>query len=72
MHHSNARASSQEVRVTPPVAPPPPHDAFLDFDPILPGWPEVSEADASRHEPDRAGPAHVLPVPPHVRGGQLS
>lgn len=72
MQHQTIRASYREIRMM-PCGLPPPRDAFLDFDPILPGWPEVQQPEAQ--QPDgverRAKRTPVANETRHARDGSV-
>ena len=46
------RTSSDSLRVTARHSAPAPCDAFLDFDPILPGWPEERGDEGEQRDLD--------------------
>jgi hypothetical protein len=57
MQHLTIRESHHDIRMT-PCGSPPPRNAFLDFDPILLGWPEVQESDGIDHSSKRTPEAN--------------
>jgi len=59
------RVSNESLRIAHYASRPPPDGAFLDFDPILPGWPESQQSDARGGIPSQGWSATA---PQNARG----
>ena len=65
MQPSRIIASSESVPVTVWHSAAAPCNAFLDFDPILPGWPEEPAEEDGQRDPSSASVA-TPPVKPRI------